>query len=290
VTNLIRRRSLSAVAIACAIGCAVSTSATHLPRIELLREVRVAGANVLLSDLLPKDVESSLRMRSEQIALGAAPQPGSARVLESNEIVQRIGGDSDVASEISIPARIVVSRIERPITAQEVLRTIQNSLRQIGIVPPANVHPEDVLFQTQILVRPGDAGLEVLRADFDAAIKHARFLLRASNDPTVLPFFVAVRLPKSSAPALFLSQTAKSRLAAGNGLRAPSMRRAKQEFLVFQGEESTLILRSGALRMIADVVPLERGTIGQQVRVRVSDTGKVFRAQVDGRAHLNATF
>jgi flagella basal body P-ring formation protein FlgA len=44
------------------------------------------------------------------------------------------------------------------------------------------------------------------------------------------------------------------------------------------------------LRMIADVVPLERGTMGQRIHVRVVDTGKVFSAQVDGRAHLELSF
>ena len=42
--------------------------------------------------------------------------------------------------------------------------------------------------------------------------------------------------------------------------------------------------------MIADVVPLERGTMGQRIHVRVVDTGKVFSAQVDGRAHLELNF
>jgi flagella basal body P-ring formation protein FlgA len=59
---------------------------------------------------------------------------------------------------------------------------------------------------------------------------------------------------------------------------------------VVPGETATLLLRSDALRMIADVVPLERGAMGQHVQVRVVDTGKIFRAQVDGRAHLLLNF
>jgi flagella basal body P-ring formation protein FlgA len=65
---------------------------------------------------------------------------------------------------------------------------------------------------------------------------------------------------------------------------------AKAEVLVSPGEQATLVLRSDALRMTADVVPLERGTMGQRVHVRVMDTGKIFSAQVDGRAHLELNF
>jgi flagella basal body P-ring formation protein FlgA len=39
-----------------------------------------------------------------------------------------------------------------------------------------------------------------------------------------------------------------------------------------------------------DVVSLERGTLGQQIRVRMMDTGKVLNAQVDGRDHLDVKF
>ena len=76
-------------------------------------------------------------------------------------------------------------------------------------------------------------------------------------------------------------------------LSFPRARRSpetKKEILVAQGERATLMLHSDALRIFVDVVSLERGTLGQQIRVRMVDSGKIFNAQVDGRAHLEVKF
>jgi hypothetical protein len=262
----------------------------RVPRIELLRKARVTGAGVLLSDLLPAGAGESLRARAGEISLGAAPQPGNTRVLERSGVLENIGTSQDVAAEISVPERIVVSRDTRPITVQEVFAAIQTAMERSGISAAANLHPEDILLQTQVLVGPGDAGLEVLRLDFDAALKRARFLLWASHDPKVLPFFVAVRFAGNSPLARLTALKERPLTASKPGLPSAPARSAKAEVLVSPGEQATLLLHSNALRMIADVVPLERGTMGQQVHVRVVDTGKIFSAHVDGRAHLELNF
>src|SRR5579863_7107552 len=187
------RTALLGVAIFIGVVFGAPTNAMRVPRIELLREVRVASANVLLSDLLPVGAGVSLRERSEGISLGAVPQAGNTRVLERSGVLENIGASQDVAVEIAIPERILVSRDARPITVQEVFEAIRNALEHSGISTSANLHPEDILLQTEVLVRAGDAGLEVLRSEFDPGLKRGRFLLWASHDPNVLPFFVAVR-------------------------------------------------------------------------------------------------
>jgi flagellar basal body P-ring formation chaperone FlgA len=284
------RSALLGVAIFTGACFGVSTNAMRIPRIELLREVRVTGARVLLSDLLPAGAGVSLRGRAEEISLGAAPQPGNTRVLERSGVLGNIGASQDVVTEIAVPERIVVSRDARPITLQEVFAAIRKALERSEISAAANLHLDDILLQTQVLVGPGDAGLEVLRSDFDAGLKRARFLLWPSQDPKVLPFFVAVRFSGNSPLAILHSVTEPSRTASKPELPLVPALLAKAEVLVSPGERATLILRSDALRMIADVVPLERGTMGQQIHVRVLDTGKIFSAQVDGRAHLEVKF
>jgi flagellar basal body P-ring formation chaperone FlgA len=284
------RSALLGAAIFAAACCGVSTNAMRVPRIELLREVRLTGAKVLLSDLLPAGAEESLRARAGEIFLGAAPQPGNTRVLERSGVLENIGASQDVAAEIDVPERIVVSRASRPITVQEVFEAIQTAMERSGISAAAKLHPDDILLQTEILVGPGDAGLEVLRSDFDAALKRARFLLWPSHDPKVLPFFVAVHFSGNSPLAALTVLKERSRTMNKPGSLAAPARSAKAEILVSPGEQATLLLHSNALRMIADVVPLERGTMGQQVHVRVVDTGKIFSAQVDGRAHLELNF
>jgi Chaperone for flagella basal body P-ring formation len=278
------------IAIFAAVCSGISTNAMRLPRIELLREVRVTGTNIFLSDLLPAGAEISLHTRAREISLGAAPQPGSMRVLERDGVLQNIGESEDVTAEIAVPERIIVSRDARPITVQEVFAAIRKALEHGGFSVAANLHPEDILLQTQILVGPGDPGLEVLRSDFDSGLRRGRFLLWASHDPKVLPFFVAVRLAESSSLAIPHSVSQSNRAPNVPDLRPAAVVPVKAEILVSPGEQATLLLRSERLRMIADVIPLERGIMGQQVHVRVMDTGKIFRAQVDGRAHLELNF
>jgi Chaperone for flagella basal body P-ring formation len=284
------RSALLGVAIFTAACSGISTNAMRIPRIELLHEVRVTGASVLLSDLLPAGAGISLRARAEEISLGAAPQPGNTRVLERSGVLENIGASQGIVAEIAVPERIVISRDARPITVQEVFTAIRNALERSGISAAAYLHPEDILLQTQVLVGPGDAGLEVLRSDFDTGLKRGRFLLWPSHDPKVLPFFVAVRFAGDLPLAGLAAVKEGSRAVSQHGLLSAAARSSKAEILVSPGEQATLILHSDALRMIADVVPLERGTMGQQVHVRVMDTGKIFSARVDGRAHLELNF
>ena len=64
----------------------------------------------------------------------------------------------------------------------------------------------------------------------------------------------------------------------------------KPEILVAAGKRARLVLHSGFIQMTADVLPLEQGALGQQIRVRMPDTGKVWKAQVDGQSHLESRF
>ncbi len=264
--------------------------AARIPRIELLREIHVAGTSVLLSDLLPEGASDPLRKRASEITLGAAPEPGNTRTLEQGALEARIGASSGVLSGIVVPARVVVSREARPIELSEVFDAICRSLQRNGDSEWTRLRPEDILLQSQVLVSPGDAGLRVLRADMDAGLGRARFLLWPSNDPKVLPFIVTARLEQG--PAIHPARSGPW-IGGSTGVAAPAAapaKRARPEILVSTGQRATLVLHSDVLRMIADVMPLERGALGQRIRVRLLDTGKIFSAQVDGRAHLDLKF
>ena len=277
-------------AVLAALASGASTAAARVPRIELLRDVRVTGPTVLLSDLLPRGAANSVRAPAEKISLGSAPQPGNSRTVDRYGIIEDIGSRSSVADDIAVPERVVITRDARPITLNEVFLSIQTALRRSDISMGEALRPEDVSLQAQVLVGPGDAGLEVLRSDFDAGMKRGRFLLWPSQDPKVLPFLVTVRLsgasPFSAPRALNLAspKTIQQEQAPAAAAHMSS------QVLVSPGETATLLLQSDVLSMVAEVAPLQKGVMGQQVQVRVVETGKVFRAQVDGRAHLNLRF
>jgi hypothetical protein len=277
-------------AVLVAILSATPANAIRAPRIELLREVTVSGAAVALSDLLPASAGDSLRAQAGEISLGAAPQPGNTRVIGRGGILNEMAGKRDLFEAIEIPERVTVSRDARPIALEEVFAAIQRALAQVNAPAAKNLSPENILLESQILVKAGDAGLQVLRSDFDSGMKRVRFLLWPSRDPTVLPFYVTAVLPEYSGSAVITDIKRSAISLNDRGAARTPARSPKPEILVSPNASATLLLTSATLNMIVDVTPLERGTLGQKVRVRVADTGKVFRAEVDGRAHLEMKF
>ena len=277
-------------AFAVALFLCGAAQASRIPKIELLREVTVAGSRVLLSDLLPANASESLRARASQIAMGATPQPGNERVLEHDAIESQFNTNVSILTEVSIPERIVVRTDSRPITVNEVFETICATLAQKGLVSAGTLRPEDILLESQILVAPGDSGLQVMRMDLDRGLRRARFLLWPSHSPKVLPFFAMAKLEGDLAGFPYRATADFGHIANTRAIVPPAARPAKAEILVGQGERATLMLRSDALRMFVEVVSMERGAMGQQIRVRMTETGKILNARVDGRSHLEVTF
>jgi hypothetical protein len=277
-------------AIAAGLFICGAALASRIPKIELAREVTVAGSRVLLSDLLPATAPESLRERASEIGIGAAPLPGNTRFLEREAIESQVGSNVGILSEVSIPERIIVRTDSRPITVNEVFETIRAALAQKGLISAGTLRPEDILLESQILVAPGDSGLQVMRMDLDHGLRRARFLLWPSRSPKVIPFFATAKLEGDLSGLQYRATADPGHIANTRAIVPAVARPAKAEILVGQGERATLLLHSEVLRMFVDVVSLERGTLGQQIRVRMADTGKVLNARVDGRSHLEVTF
>ena len=284
-------RSVFLAVIVPVLGCSGTPArAVGVPRIELLREVKVIGARLLLSDLLPQSVPNALASRAAEISIGSAPQPGNMRTLERQIVMNRIGpSQQDLLSEIAIPEWIIVSRETRPLTVPEVLGAIRKALAQSGAPFAETLQAGDILLQSEILVSPGDAGLQVVRMELDAGLRRARFLLRSSHNPSVVPFFVTAQ-PGGDLPLKPIHFAPDLVRGGSVGTISSHTHLAEPENLVAPGKHATLVLHSATIRMFADVDPLERGTLGQQVPVRVVETGKIFIARVNGPAHLELQF
>jgi hypothetical protein len=289
-----RRTALTGIVIAATMLSGNSARAARMPRIELLREVSVAGTRVLLSDLLPASAPNSLRKRAGEISLGAAPQPGNTRILERDAVERGAGVNQDVLLKVAVPEHIFISRDARPVTLMEVFAAVRVALRHAGAPAADTLRPEDILLESQVFVSPGDSGLQVMRMEIDRGLRRARFLLWPSHDPKTLPFFVTARLsgelPTGQIrPPVRFDGPVKD--VPTSLVPTPVAKQAtQQEILVTQGEQATLMLRSEVMRIFVNVVSLEHGTLGQRIRVRMLDNGKIFNAQVDGRAHLEMKF
>jgi len=170
----------------------MSAGAVRLPRVELLREVRVAGDRLQLSALLPPHAPDALRERATRIPLGSVPLCGKMRTLDRDALMNHMGLAQDLLSQLSVPERVVVSCDARPVTTPEVVAAIQDALKSKGI-DVAALSLGDVLLQSQVFVRPGDAGLRVIRCEFDAPLQRARFLMSVGHS-TAPPFVVTARV------------------------------------------------------------------------------------------------
>jgi flagella basal body P-ring formation protein FlgA len=61
-------------------------------------------------------------------------------------------------------------------------------------------------------------------------------------------------------------------------------------FLVTPGRLATLNIASSNMQMLLIVNPLERGAMGQKIRVKLSGSGKILEGQVTGLGQLEAKF
>jgi flagella basal body P-ring formation protein FlgA len=291
----------------------------------LLREAEVHGDSIYLSDLLGINVPAGARRAANKILLGTAPQPGTTRVFTRADITSRIDEDADLRT-LEIPDQIVVRRAGRLITREEVLATIRAALEHNGFSDAAVLAPDDVRLAAPVMVSAGDADLHVTRMDFDPALKQMRFLLVSRAAHGALPFLATARLRgqvpvivaaheiqpgQMLAPGDFLTesrpadaalhispqhseeligQRALVRVAPGEPLRPAQYGAVPAVTLVAAGKPATLRLVSGTMQMLLEVIPLERGIHGQNIRVRLKGTGKVLHAQVIGAGHLEASF
>ena len=290
----ILRRSLAAALLLTALCRASTTGAAESPRVELLAYVSVAGDRILLSDLLPQTAPDSWRADAAAISLGAAPQPGASRTLERNLVERSIESNPVLSGGLDVPERIVVSRTGRAVTVEEVLPAVRAALASLHADAAQSLRAGDLEMAAPLLTIPGDPGLRVTGIEPDAALHRTRFRIAALQDPNLLPFFVTaavdVAAPAPAAPSPDKREPRDSG-SSGRARSAPSADSGKlQQILISRGAPATLTAKSDALEILVDVVALESGTLGQRIAVRISDTGKVVNAVVQGPAQVAASF
>lgn len=309
------RNFIAATATVLVVGAALSAPLARASRVSLLTNVEVRGNSIFLSDLLPPDASAAMRNSAQSVLIGLAPQPGSTRILDGEKVADLIGG-ANSENEIDIPRQIVVRRIGRIISREEVVAAIRSALKHSGL-PDAGLRPDDLRVFPSVMVSSDDAKLEVRRVDFDETLNQAKFLMSERGS---LPFLVTAqfrdaslieaatqdtvsvasaaqnhdRLATSATPVGGHAKVAADsddarmiRLASGALINAT---RVQGPTLVQAGKAATLFLNSGTMQMLLDVTAIDRGSLHQVIRVRLPGTGKVLRAQVVGDRRLEAAF
>ena len=278
--------------------------AASSPPVTLLDEAALKTKSLLLSDLLPLDASAELRSASSKVALGSTPAPGSVRRMSREEVEHALLDEPALLAEIAIPKFIDVRRSCRQLTTSEVTAAV-SSVLESGT--PADLAGSRIELATPVYVTQDDPGLEVSEIEFDALHQVTRFRLSISKEPGHLPFFVTVpgrfngklragnlgeaktgrASAKQSSASTFPGSTMKPER--DQAAQAPPSRNERAELMVKAGAETRLVIQGADYRLTSTVIPLQSGTLGQQIRVRDPVTRKLLTAQVVGPGLLTGT-
>jgi hypothetical protein len=273
--------------------------------------------SITISDLLPPNASEEIRARAVALALGEAPLPGGHRTFARAQIERALRGAPDLRNAFTIPSSVEVTRWSRLLTREEVLVAIIEALRSNQLPVPAPLLSRDLIFSTNVVVTEETPRLRVTRIEPspDGAGTHVR--LRTSSEPRTPSFWVT--FPQSLDVSAFaevpeqLPVLATRRDIQGGPKRQPTPRRDVQSLaqsgpldlhgsghihdsaprsprLVRPGQRVELIVQSQGMRLSVNATSLEIGSLGQKVRVRNSDTGKVLAGTVVAAQTIEAEF
>ncbi len=258
------------------------------PVLSLLSDVRVAGDAVYLSDLLPVQASAAFRSMAAKIRLSSAPPPGSAMVLTADKVEEMIPGAT--RREVLLPSEIVVRRLPRLLTREEVIAAMNAALQSNSFPGNPRVDPEAVQFSAEVRISGDDPHLRVRRVDFDAALQQARFLMVPGDDPRALPFLVTARLTSNQGGEGARSKDSAGMLLSSAKGDTAQLLQKSSDALIASGQSARLQVLSSSMQMLLDVVALEPGALHQVIRVRVPGSGRILRGQVIAPGRLEARF
>jgi hypothetical protein len=255
------------------------------PKIQLRNSVEVNRERVWLLDLLPPAAPSWMQKASAAIALCPAPQPGSPRILDEEQIATKLAALPELLRQLSIPSRIMVRHAGWPIEEAPVRLAISRFLnRQAG----RRDLPDAAKLEWQSLSAIEEhPALQVTGLDWDSRQQSAQFRLRCSTRASCGSFLVHVVLPT------LIGEEWQNQLASGVGLKFPgpgahAAAPTTGVVLAERGKPANLILEDGNIRISLRVICLQPGVLNQEIRVFDAQSRHVFRAEVVGAALLHA--
>jgi len=255
-------------------------------RIALVEHSQVRSDTIFLSDLLPQNAPEALRDAASKISLGAAPQNGTSREISQASILATLAASGFSPSSFLIPEKLTVERASHQVTREEVYAAIQQALAKNDVsgLPPFQL--ADLSFDAAVFVPDGRPELEVTQMAFDEFIGRARFRLWTRSAPEVHPFFATARGGLGAADvSSFYAAPRKPAFPA-----ASRESQVAQAYLVETNRLARLHLHSPNANLLLEVKTLQRGRLGDVIRVRLPGNGKTLLATVVGSESLDASF
>jgi len=255
--------------------------------------VEAGPGELTLADLLARGACAQLRQAAAQVGLGAVPRAGSVRVLDGREIrrmLERLEGASLSLGKIgstAIPERVVVKQQGAMKSCAEIAQFVAGAAGDLQNVPSRWRENLDCAAARGV---PEEAALELTKSGWRTARERWEFALRCARPEDCVPFMVWVQAPKADAagagsrggtlPHFGVFRESSPRLQAGVG---------GAERLVATGQTATLTWDQAGIRVVLPVTCLDAGALGQVVRVRVKNAGRILRAEVVGEGRLRAS-
>jgi len=255
-------------------------------RIALLEHSQVRGDSIFLSDFLPKNAPHTLWHAATKISLGVAPQYGSSRKISRTFIMATMNANGISPVDFVIPEVLTVQHAGHQVTREEVFAAVQQALAKNKSAEWPPFQLEDLSLDAAVFVPDDRPELEVTQITFDEFIGCARFRLWTRSAPEVHPFFATARTSTQS-PILSSSLSATNTGVASVALRGS---KSAQPILIESNRLARLHLHSANASMLLEVKTLQRGSLGDVIRVRLPGNGKTLLARVDGSGSLEAGF
>jgi hypothetical protein len=273
-------------------GVHVDAQKLSQPAVSLPERVEVTGDTISLSDLLPRSASADLRTLGKSLGLGLAPQPGSVRSLTRQQISARLAENEDLWRRLELPAQITVQRVGWPIRGDSVLRTVSNFLHKQGWKDNFQSGAASLQWSGAIARRNENAALQVTGAKPDSGQRTLEVRMRCVDRSLCSSFLAFVTLPHAFPGITGGTMTATAPSAnqsRPSGRIASVQRTTPGPGLVERGASAQLKMESGGVQISVPVVCLERGSLGEQIRVRAAGH-HVLLAEVVGTNQLRASF
>jgi hypothetical protein len=276
------KRFLISVGFAVVFMSAVGRCDRSREVIRLRDAVIVDHPTVWLSDLLSAGSSMALRTASASVVLCPAPQPGSMRVLDAEQIRIAMAARPDLFQRIAAPPSVIVQSKGWPIKQADIENAIAEYLRQRGT--NASLFAMARVDLPEFLVATGK--------NFQLQVAQMRWLSRQlieirlhCSHHACLDFLAHIVLPERSAEQ---SRAALIRSVFPNSTQIPEPAPAGST-LMAKGTTAMLILEDARMRLSIPVTCLEAGQLNERIRVFDRRNRQVFLAEVVGDHLLRAT-
>lgn len=247
----------------------LAASALHAAAeaVRLRGEVTVSGEVIRLSDLLPTVPPSDRLRAAPAVILGRSPALGSFRILAKPQVLSQLRHFPALSETVEVPDRIIVRRSGSRIPEAVIREAASRFLREKGL---SGDLADGVLQWPEVEASADNAEVEVAGSRWNR--QRGGLELSAHCVPRALckSFLIFVKPPAEGSLEWF---------AASPGLSARPQREKGSE-LAHAGERATLLVQDGEVRISVPVTCLQRGRLGEQIRVLDPVARRVFRATV----------